>query len=137
MGTKGVVAAAVVTAVVVARGGKWRRGSGRSEQEEPFWFRRKKPARKVFRRRHGGGGGGRPAVAAAGGESISEVEKQLDGVTSPVNKFVEPKPVVVCVQWCPDKSSVLGSSAEDGGVNIIDYEIMNKYYNLNLDVFWC
>nr|GEW49173.1 nucleosome/chromatin assembly factor group C5 [Tanacetum cinerariifolium] len=65
------------------------------------------------------------------GHAQQQVEKQLDGVTSPVHKFVEPKPAVVC--WCPDKSSVLGSSAEDGDANIRDYEIMNKYYNLNLD----
>ncbi|GJZ75253.1 WD40 repeat-containing protein MSI4-like protein [Tanacetum coccineum] len=38
-----------------------------------------------------------------------------DGVASPVHKFVEPKAAVVCVQWCPDKSSVFGSSSEDGG----------------------
>ncbi|GJZ25058.1 hypothetical protein Tco_0562517 [Tanacetum coccineum] len=29
--------------------------------------------------------------------------------------FVEPKAAVLCVQWCPNKSSVFGSSAEDGG----------------------
>ncbi|GKA03464.1 hypothetical protein Tco_0676245 [Tanacetum coccineum] len=38
----------------------------------------------------------------------------------------EPKPAVVCVQWYPDKSSVFGSSTEDGGVNIRDYETMNS-----------
>ncbi|GKA64114.1 WD40 repeat-containing protein MSI4-like protein [Tanacetum coccineum] len=38
-----------------------------------------------------------------------------DGVASRVHKFVEPKADVVCVQWCPDKSSVFGSSSEDGG----------------------
>nr|GEZ09225.1 hypothetical protein [Tanacetum cinerariifolium] len=69
--------------------------------------------------------------------SSTMVGKQIDGVTSPVHKFVEPKPVVVCIQWCPDMSSVLGSLAEDDGMNIRDYEMMNKYYNLNLDVFWC
>ncbi|GKB50012.1 hypothetical protein Tco_0900765 [Tanacetum coccineum] len=53
-----------------------------------------------------------------------------DGVASPVHKFVEPKPAVVCVQWCPDKSSVFGSSAEDGCVNISDYEIMNSQGSL-------
>ncbi|PWA92179.1 bifunctional polymyxin resistance protein, ArnA [Artemisia annua] len=36
--------------------------------------------------------------------------------------FVEHKAPVLCVQWCPDKSSVFGSSAEDGCVNIWDYE---------------
>nr|GEX83604.1 hypothetical protein [Tanacetum cinerariifolium] len=46
-----------------------------------------------------------------------------------------PKSAVVCIQWCLNKSSIFGSSAEGGGVNIKDYEIMNKYYKLNLDVF--
>ncbi|KAF5799078.1 putative transcription factor WD40-like family [Helianthus annuus] len=45
-----------------------------------------------------------------------------DGVGSPVHKFEEHKAPVLCVQWCPDKSSVFGSSAEDGYVNIWDYE---------------
>ncbi|KAJ0771298.1 putative transcription factor WD40-like family [Helianthus annuus] len=45
-----------------------------------------------------------------------------DGVGSPVHKFEEHKAHVLCVQWCPDKSSVFGSSAEDGCVNIWDYE---------------
>ncbi|KAM0054482.1 putative transcription factor WD40-like family [Helianthus debilis subsp. tardiflorus] len=37
-----------------------------------------------------------------------------DGVGSPVHKFEEHKAPVSCVQWCPDKSSVFGSSVEDG-----------------------
>ncbi|XP_071729453.1 WD-40 repeat-containing protein MSI4-like [Rutidosis leptorrhynchoides] len=45
-----------------------------------------------------------------------------DGVGSPVHKFEDHKAPVLCVQWCPDKSSVFGSSAEDGCVNIWDYE---------------
>ncbi|PWA49750.1 nucleosome/chromatin assembly factor group C5 [Artemisia annua] len=45
-----------------------------------------------------------------------------DGVGSPVHKFVEHKAPVLCVQWCPDRASVFGSSAEDGCVNIWDYE---------------
>ncbi|XP_023757064.1 WD-40 repeat-containing protein MSI4 [Lactuca sativa] len=45
-----------------------------------------------------------------------------DGVGSPVHKFEEHKAPVLCVQWCPDKPSVFGSSAEDGCVNIWDYE---------------
>ncbi|GJY00204.1 hypothetical protein Tco_0357222 [Tanacetum coccineum] len=47
----------------------------------------------------------------------------------------EPKPAVVCVQWYPDKSSVFGSSTEDGGVNIRDYETMKQYTKLNLMLF--
>ncbi|CAI9786758.1 unnamed protein product [Fraxinus pennsylvanica] len=39
---------------------------------------------------------------------------------------------ILCVQWCPDKSSVFGSGAEDGILNIWDYEKailigLNKY----------
>nr|GEU72260.1 WD-40 repeat-containing protein MSI4-like [Tanacetum cinerariifolium] len=49
-----------------------------------------------------------------------------DGVASPVHKFVEHKAPVLCVQWCPDKSSVFGSSAEDGCVNIWDYEQVSQ-----------
>nr|XP_043627707.1 WD-40 repeat-containing protein MSI4-like [Erigeron canadensis] len=45
-----------------------------------------------------------------------------NGVASPVHKFQDHKAPVLCVQWCPDKSSVFGSSAEDGFVNIWDYE---------------
>ncbi|KAJ8750982.1 hypothetical protein K2173_016163 [Erythroxylum novogranatense] len=45
-----------------------------------------------------------------------------NGVGSPVHKFEGHKAAVLCVQWCPDKSSVFGSSAEDGLLNIWDYE---------------
>nr|GEW58292.1 hypothetical protein [Tanacetum cinerariifolium] len=31
------------------------------------------------------------------------------------------------LEWCPDKSSVFGSLIDDGGVNIRDYEIMNRW----------
>ncbi|KAL8102573.1 WD-40 repeat-containing protein MSI4-like [Apium graveolens] len=45
---------------------------------------------------------------------------------SPVHKFEDHKAAVLCVQWCPDKSSVFGSSAEDGSLNIWDYEMIGK-----------
>lgn len=39
------------------------------------------------------------------------------------NPFYLTKPSkLVFSQWCPDKSSVFGSSAEDGILNIWDYE---------------
>ncbi|GJY63501.1 pentatricopeptide repeat-containing protein [Tanacetum coccineum] len=40
-------------------------------------------------------------------------------------------------QWCPDKSSVFGSSAEDGGVNIRDYEIMNRQFVKSDSTTYC
>ncbi|KAK1388163.1 hypothetical protein POM88_016341 [Heracleum sosnowskyi] len=46
---------------------------------------------------------------------------------SPVHKFEDHKAAVLCVQWCPDKSSVFGSSAEDGCLNIWDYEKLSPY----------
>ncbi|KAJ9551169.1 hypothetical protein OSB04_015214 [Centaurea solstitialis] len=49
-----------------------------------------------------------------------------DGIASPVHKFEEHKAPVLCVQWCPDKRSVFGSSAEDSCVNIWDYEQVGK-----------
>ncbi|KAH6803153.1 Transducin family protein / WD-40 repeat family protein [Perilla frutescens var. frutescens] len=45
-----------------------------------------------------------------------------DGIGSPVHKFEGHKAAVLCVQWSPDKCSVFGSSAEDGLLNIWDYE---------------
>lgn len=53
-----------------------------------------------------------------------------DGVASPVHKFQDHKAPVLCVQWCPDKASVFGSSAEDGCVNIWDYEQVGKNVEL-------
>lgn len=44
------------------------------------------------------------------------------GVGSPVHKFELHKDAILCVQWCPDKASVFGSSSEDGSLNIWDYE---------------
>ncbi|CAM8954305.1 unnamed protein product [Rhodiola kirilowii] len=44
------------------------------------------------------------------------------GVGMPVHKFEGHSAAVLCVQWCPDKSSVFGSSADDGILNIWDYE---------------
>lgn len=49
-----------------------------------------------------------------------------NGVASPVHKFEEHKAPVLSVQWCPDKASVFGSSAEDSCVNIWDYEQVGK-----------
>ncbi|OMO66274.1 hypothetical protein COLO4_30660 [Corchorus olitorius] len=46
------------------------------------------------------------------------------GVGSPVNKFEGHSAAVLC--WSPDKSSVFGSSAEDGILNIWDYEKIGK-----------
>ncbi|XP_019436497.1 PREDICTED: WD-40 repeat-containing protein MSI4-like [Lupinus angustifolius] len=48
------------------------------------------------------------------------------GVGSPVYKFKGHDAAVLCVQWCPDKSSVFGSSAEDGLLNIWDTEKVGK-----------
>ncbi|KAF1892384.1 hypothetical protein Lal_00010849 [Lupinus albus] len=45
-----------------------------------------------------------------------------NGVGSPIHKFEGHKAAVLCVQWSPDKSSVFGSSAEDGLLNLWDYE---------------
>ncbi|KAJ7955889.1 WD-40 repeat-containing protein MSI4-like [Quillaja saponaria] len=50
----------------------------------------------------------------------------FDGVGSPIYRFEGHKAAVLCVQWSPDKSSVFGSSAEDGLLNIWDYEKVGK-----------
>ncbi|KAB1218430.1 WD-40 repeat-containing protein MSI4 [Morella rubra] len=47
-------------------------------------------------------------------------------VGSPVHKFEGHNAAVLCVQWSPDKSSVFGSSAEDGILNIWDHEKVGK-----------
>ncbi|KAK9142346.1 hypothetical protein Syun_011746 [Stephania yunnanensis] len=44
------------------------------------------------------------------------------GAGSPIHKFKGHSDAVLCVQWCPHKSSVFGSAAEDGLLNIWDYE---------------
>ncbi|KNA18121.1 hypothetical protein SOVF_073690 [Spinacia oleracea] len=49
-----------------------------------------------------------------------------DGVGSPVHKFEGHKAAVLCVQWSPDNPTVFGSSAEDGVLNIWDYEKVGK-----------
>ncbi|XP_039041408.1 WD-40 repeat-containing protein MSI4-like [Hibiscus syriacus] len=49
-----------------------------------------------------------------------------NGVGSPIYKFEGHKAAVLCVQWSPDKSSVFGSSAEDGLLNIWDYDKVGK-----------
>ncbi|KAG9455613.1 hypothetical protein H6P81_000121 [Aristolochia fimbriata] len=48
------------------------------------------------------------------------------GIGAPVHKFEGHKAAVLCVQWSPDKSSVFGSSAEDGFLNVWDYEKVGK-----------
>ncbi|CAJ2661111.1 unnamed protein product [Trifolium pratense] len=48
------------------------------------------------------------------------------GVGSPVYKFEGHEAPVLCVQWCPNKSSVFGSGAEDGIINIWDYDKVGK-----------
>ncbi|KAL1210617.1 WD-40 repeat-containing protein MSI5 [Cardamine amara subsp. amara] len=49
-----------------------------------------------------------------------------NGVGSPTYTFEGHKAAVLSVQWSPDKSSVFGSSAEDGLLNIWDYERVGK-----------
>ncbi|KVI05888.1 WD40 repeat-containing protein [Cynara cardunculus var. scolymus] len=44
-----------------------------------------------------------------------------NGVGSPVHIFTNHNAAVLCVQWSPDKSSIFGSSAEDGVLNIWDH----------------
>ncbi|GFZ11748.1 transducin family protein [Actinidia rufa] len=48
------------------------------------------------------------------------------GVGSPVHIFEGHNAAVLCVQWSPDRSSVFGSSAEDGILNIWDHEKIGK-----------
>uniref|UniRef100_M4F6K7 Histone-binding protein RBBP4-like N-terminal domain-containing protein n=1 Tax=Brassica campestris TaxID=3711 RepID=M4F6K7_BRACM len=49
-----------------------------------------------------------------------------NGVGTPIYKFEGHKAAVLCVQWSPDKASVFGSSAEDGLLNIWDYDRVSK-----------
>ncbi|XAR53441.1 hypothetical protein NMG60_11021993, partial [Bertholletia excelsa] len=49
-----------------------------------------------------------------------------NGVGFPVHKFEGHEAAVLCVQWSPDRSTVFGSSAEDGFLNIWDYEKAGK-----------
>ncbi|KAL1335483.1 hypothetical protein HN51_064362 [Arachis hypogaea] len=49
-----------------------------------------------------------------------------NGVGSAVHKFEGHSAAVLSVQWSPDKSSIFGSSAEDGLLNIWDYEKVGK-----------
>ncbi|KAJ7543049.1 hypothetical protein O6H91_09G023300 [Diphasiastrum complanatum] len=44
----------------------------------------------------------------------------------PVEKFEGHTAAVLCVQWCPDGRSVFGSSAEDGILNVWDFEKVNR-----------
>ncbi|KAK2368789.1 WD-40 repeat-containing protein MSI4 [Trifolium repens] len=48
------------------------------------------------------------------------------GVGSLVYKFEGHNAPVLCVQWCPDKSSVFGSGAENGIINIWDNDKVGK-----------
>ncbi|EPS59609.1 hypothetical protein M569_15196, partial [Genlisea aurea] len=45
-----------------------------------------------------------------------------NGVGLPVHKFEGHTAAVLCVQWSPDNRSIFGSSAEDGLLNIWDYD---------------
>ncbi|KAL2332282.1 hypothetical protein Fmac_019863 [Flemingia macrophylla] len=47
-------------------------------------------------------------------------------VGSPIHKFEGHDAPVLCVQWNPEKSSVFGSAAEDGIVNIWDHDKVGK-----------
>ncbi|GAA0185518.1 hypothetical protein LIER_32806 [Lithospermum erythrorhizon] len=49
-----------------------------------------------------------------------------DGAGLPVHTFEGHTEAVLCVQWSPDKSSVFGSCAEDGLLNIWDYDKVGK-----------
>ncbi|CAM6120600.1 unnamed protein product [Calypogeia fissa] len=44
----------------------------------------------------------------------------------PVETFRGHTASVLCAQWCPDRASVFGSSAEDGVLNIWDFEKVGK-----------
>ncbi|GMH04081.1 hypothetical protein Nepgr_005920 [Nepenthes gracilis] len=44
------------------------------------------------------------------------------GAGSPVYKFEGHQAAVLCVQWSPDNPTIFGSAAEDGFLNIWDYE---------------
>ncbi|XP_074569200.1 uncharacterized protein LOC141825714 [Curcuma longa] len=48
------------------------------------------------------------------------------GVGAPVHKLDGHEAAVLCVQWSPDRASVFGSAAEDGFLNIWDYEMVGK-----------
>jgi histone-binding protein RBBP4 len=44
----------------------------------------------------------------------------------PIEQFEGHSAAVLCVQWCPDRASVFGSCAEDGLLNVWDYEKVGK-----------
>ncbi|KAL1811321.1 hypothetical protein DCAR_0623395 [Daucus carota subsp. sativus] len=46
--------------------------------------------------------------------------------SGPINIFAGHSEAVNCVQWSPDRSSVFGSAAEDGILNIWDYKQVDK-----------
>ncbi|CAI9114323.1 OLC1v1015026C1 [Oldenlandia corymbosa var. corymbosa] len=48
------------------------------------------------------------------------------GVGSPVHTFEGHTAAVLCVQWSPHKASIFGSSAEDGILNLWDYDKVGK-----------
>ncbi|KAL2622467.1 hypothetical protein R1flu_002672 [Riccia fluitans] len=50
----------------------------------------------------------------------------VNGYGAPIETFRGHSAAVLCVQWCPDRGSVFGSSAEDGLLNIWDYSKVNK-----------
>ncbi|CAK9191004.1 unnamed protein product, partial [Sphagnum troendelagicum] len=45
---------------------------------------------------------------------------------TPIEQFEGHTAAVLCVQWCPDRASVFGSCAEDGLLNVWDFEKASK-----------
>ncbi|KAI9109577.1 hypothetical protein K1719_019631 [Acacia pycnantha] len=50
----------------------------------------------------------------------------VHGLQNPVYTFEGHDASVLCVQWCPDKESVFGTSGDDGIINIWDYEKVER-----------
>ncbi|KAG0566457.1 hypothetical protein M758_7G060800 [Ceratodon purpureus] len=47
----------------------------------------------------------------------------------PVEQFEGHSAAVLCVQWCPDRASVFGSCAEDGLLNVWDFEKVGRAWD--------
>ncbi|XP_041997385.1 WD-40 repeat-containing protein MSI4-like [Salvia splendens] len=60
--------------------------------------------------------------ARIGSDPVVKVHVSASGVSAPVHKFSGHSAAVLSVQLSPDKCSVFGSCAEDGLLNIWDYE---------------
>jgi WD40 repeat protein len=51
---------------------------------------------------------------------------------TPIEQFEGHTAAVLCVQWCPDRASVFGSCAEDGLLNVWDFEkASNSLFSLS------